>query len=700
MSPGNTRKLPWVVLGVIVVGSLLAIALSWREQGITPLIAIASASVGTLILVKARNPIGWLFDAVAAAGLVLSLSVAYLYLHATSAPTLPGAGFAAMINKTTILGIVASLALILLWFPDGKPPSRRWAPVAWLLGGSFLALVLATTLQPDVGGVNHAAGLTNPLGVPFLNGIALSVAMVASVGLLLGALASVASVVVRFRRSIGVERQQLRWLASAGVLAAAFFALAFLSLLPWAPVWIGTFAWGGFVVSLTIAIPGSVAIAILRYHLYDIDLVISKTIVYGLLAAFIAVIYVAIVVGVGVALGLGVGNLPLSVIATGVVSLTFHAARERARRFANRIVFGDRATPYEVIARFSQRVGNTYATEDILPRTVRVIAEGVNAERATIWLALAGELRPAASWPEDHQPPSTSLTLVGEALPAIQSDHTASIRYRGELLGAITLDKPRGEPISPEEVKLVDDLAAQAGLVVSNVRLTADLEARLAKIVRQAQQLKASRQRIVAAQDEERRRLERNIHDGAQQHLVALAVKLRLARALIARDPNKAATMLREITAQVDDAIETLRTLALGIYPPLLEEHGVAAALAAQYQRSELPVHMSIDGAGRYPIETEAAVYFCVLEALQNAAKYANAGSIEVTLTERGRDLAFEVADDGVGFDRAAIGDGTGLGGMRDRLAVLGGDVELTSQPGLGTTVRGRVPLALEAVSS
>ena len=172
---------------------------------------------------------------------------------------------------------------------------------------------------------------------------------------------------------------------------------------------------------------------------------------------------------------------------------------------------------------------------------------------------------------------------------------------------------------------------------MSNVRLTADLEARLEVITRQAAELRASRQRIVAAQDEERRRLERNIHDGAQQHLVALAVKLRLARGLLGRDPEKARTMLEETGGQIDEALETLHALALGIYPPRLESDGVAAALMARYASSDLPVRFNADGIGRYPLDTEAAVYFCVLEALQNAAKYATAGSIDVTFGERRR---------------------------------------------------------------
>jgi signal transduction histidine kinase len=204
--------------------------------------------------------------------------------------------------------------------------------------------------------------------------------------------------------------------------------------------------------------------------------------------------------------------------------------------------------------------------------------------------------------------------------------------------------------------------------------------------------LRASRQRLVAAQDEERRRLERNLHDGAQQQLVALSVKQRLVGGLVHKDPDKAVSMITELQEDTAAALETLRDLARGIYPQVLADRGLPAALEAQIRKTPVPVELRPDSIGRYPQEIEAAVYFCCLEALQNVSKYANASKAVVRLEVDGPRLTFKVEDDGVGFDPARTKLGTGLQGMSDRLEALGGGLDIRSQPGSGTTILGRVP--------
>jgi signal transduction histidine kinase len=349
-----------------------------------------------------------------------------------------------------------------------------------------------------------------------------------------------------------------------------------------------------------------------------------------------------------------------------------------ARKVVDRFVYGRRATPYEVLTEFSERVGTSYATEDVLPRMAQVLGEGAGAEVARVWLRAGRELRQAAAWPEDATAIGAVPTTDGEAW-SVPGETAVEVRDRGELLGALSVRMPAADPMNPTKEKLVRDLAGQAGLVLRNVRLVEDL--------------RASRQRLVAAQDEERRRLERNIHDGAQQQLVALAVKARLARQLTERDPARTAEMLMQIETETQTALEDLRDLARGIYPPLLADRGLVAALEAQSRKAAVPVSVEADAVGRYSVDVEATVYFCTLEALQNVAKYAGADRTMIRLSQSNGSLAFEVVDDGRGFDPIAVATGSGLQGMADRLAAVGGSLDVRSAPGRGTTVAGRVPV-------
>jgi signal transduction histidine kinase len=415
--------------------------------------------------------------------------------------------------------------------------------------------------------------------------------------------------------------------------------------------------------------------------------VVRKAVIVAAMTALFSVVYVAIVGGIGAAVGAS-STPALSFVAAAVVALLFQPALARARRFADRVVYGKRATPYEVLSAFSERVAVTYSDEDVLPRMAHVLADAVGAGRADVWLRIGDQLTVSASWPSDAAP-HPPHRMNGDDLPALPSDAAFPVEHQGELLGALTVEMPANDPLDPARSKLVEDLAAQAGLVLRNVRLTEDLRARF-------DELKAAQKRLVAAQDEERRRLERNIHDGAQQQLVALSVKLRLAEGLVVTDPGRTETMLQELRAETQDALEDLRDLARGIYPPLLADKGLAAALETQAKKSPVPVTVSPDGVGRYAPEIEAAVYFSVLEALQNVAKYAQAAHASIVLRADVGGLTFEVVDDGKGFDRASNGYGTGLQGIADRLGALDGTLEVTSAPGAGTKIAGRIPIGAE----
>jgi signal transduction histidine kinase len=278
-------------------------------------------------------------------------------------------------------------------------------------------------------------------------------------------------------------------------------------------------------------------------------------------------------------------------------------------------------------------------------------------------------------------------------LPGLPGGIAVAVRHQGDLLGALTVSKRPGESLTPVEQKLLEDLAAQAGLVLKNVGLTAELLQRL-------EELRASRQRLVAAQDEERRRLERNLHDGAQQNLVALKVKLGLAESFAEKDPVKAKELVVQLKADADEALETLRDLARGIYPPLLADKGLAAALESQARKATVPVAVYTDGVGRYPQEIEAAVYFCCLEALQNVQKYASARRASVSLMEADGFLTTSVHDDGAGFDPSTARKGSGLQNMEDRLDALGGTIEIQAAPGAGATVTVRLPVGAGVAAS
>src|SRR5207253_856452 len=378
-------------------------------------------------------------------------------------------------------------------------------------------------------------------------------------------IASFTSLALRFKRARGEERLQLKWFVTAAALVAVTFSLNVL---------LGT---STAQVASTIALMFlwvAIVIALMKYRLYEIDFVISKAVVFGTLIAFITIVYVGLVVGVGTAVGNQRSAL-LSAIAAAVVALAFQPVRTRARRLANRVVYGKRATPYEVLSEFAERIAGTYSSEDVLPRMARMVAAGTGAERTVVWLRVGNELHAEAS--SDGFPETTVLPVIGDELPIAEAGETVvPVVHQGELLGAISIRMPPNEPLSPAGERLVADVASQAGLVLSNVRLI--------------EELRASRQRLVAAQDAERRKLERNLHDGAQQQLVALAVKQRLAAGLVAKDPEKASAMLAALEEETTEALENLRDLARGIYPPLLADQGLPAALASQARKATVPV--------------------------------------------------------------------------------------------------------------
>ena len=682
------RTLRWVTGGVaalstaLLVGGLplaylgrhAAAAGLWNFPDVFEELTFVAVPLTGFVLASRRpaNRIGWIFLAI---GLLLGLGFFsqdygwYGLIAARPAP-MPGARTAQWIVNWIWIVPAGAFAFVLLLFPDGLLPSRRWRPAAW-----FVAAVYALEAMGFVMRANRVwRDPFVPQGQGWNPGLhsALFVLWPAAT------VVAGAALITRFVRSSGEERLQLKWFATAaGLVVITIIPLAE------APQMASPIDSVSVVHSLKVlfclalvCLWAAITVAILKYKLYGIDIVISKALQYGTLAVFISAVYAGLVVGIGTLAG-DRRSPQLSVIAAVIVTVAFHPVQLRAARLANRIVYGRRASPYQVLSEFARRIGGGYA-RDVLAQMAAIVAAGTGAQRVVIWLRVGSELRAEAASDGSAADP---VPVDGHQLPALPgTDFGAPVLYQGELLGAISIRMPRDEPLKPAAQQLVIDVASQAGLALSNAGLIEDL--------------RASRQRLVAAQDEERRRLERNLHDGAQQDLVALAIKLRLASAMVEETNEEARQFLEELREDAASALGNLRDLARGIYPPLLEDRGLVPALRAQADKSPVPVVVDADGVGRFGQNIEAAVYFCCLEALQNIAKYAAASQVCIRLAASGRSLSFTVSDDGAGYDPGRTPMGSGQRNMADRLAALDGRLEIRSVPGQGTTITARLPLS------
>jgi signal transduction histidine kinase len=400
------------------------------------------------------------------------------------------------------------------------------------------------------------------------------------------------------------------------------------------------------------------------------------------LFGFVVLTYVVVVLVGGLVLGsTDAPSLALSVLATAVVALGFDPMTTRLQRFASWVVAGRRPEPYDALRRFAGVVADSQPAEDLTLRMARLLAEGTGAAWAQVWVVVGDEAVPTATWPPD---------AVVDSAPGSPRVRRLPVRHGDELLGELVLCEQPGIPLTPVELRLFTGLATQAGLVLRGARLRAALEQRLGELSAREAELRVSRERLVDAHDAARRRLERDIHDGAQQHLVALAVNLRLAATLAATSPERADPLLAAQENAATDAVTTLVHLSSGIYPPLLQERGVGAALRAAAGAG--PVDVVELGVGRYPLGVEAAAYFCCLEALQNAAKHSGASSVQVELRGDPDALVLTVTDDGVGFDPARTPMGSGLANIRDRVESIGGSLTTESAPGTGTRIRAVLP--------
>ena len=410
------------------------------------------------------------------------------------------------------------------------------------------------------------------------------------------------------------------------------------------------------------------------------------------LALFVAAVYVVVVLGGGALIGnTDSPQLGLSVLATALVALAFDPVQSRLEELASRVVHGGLPAPYDVLRQFSETVSGRHPAEELTARMAHVLADGTGAEWAGVWLVVDARPTLSALWPP------SALPEAGGPQQA-EGRHLRHVRQGGELLGILVVQERPDVALTSVEERLFDGLAAQAGQVLRGARLRAELVRRVAELEAREAELRASRERLVDVQDAERRLLERDIHDGAQQHLVALAVNLRLADTLAAHSPDRAVRLLADQEQAATDAIETVHRMSRGIYPPLLGDEGPAAALRAVFDNSPVRVDLVADGVGRYGPSVEAAAYFCCVEAVQNAVKHADASTITVTLRDVAGELELLVEDDGGGFDPTAR-TGSGLANMRDRVDSADGSLTIERAASGGTRVRVRLPAESHALA-
>jgi signal transduction histidine kinase len=609
------------------------------------------------------------------------------------------AGFAALVvvtqaatapwPKAAPLAVAAWLtcALALPGGVLGTPQRRSIAGVAGITAAAWTAWRVASDLEP-------ARGLA-------------SAALVLTTAVAAGALA------VRCSR-MPAGRHAVHWVAAAAfVTVAAGAVLAAVHVLLDVPD--DLLAWTTATLAL---LPLGLALGLSPRLSRLAERALLESIVVAGLAVLVVAVYLVVVVGLGRSPeGTERDVLLASVIAALLAVTLALPVRHRLVELGQSMLRGGSQAPEQTLETFGARMSRAVPFDELMLQLAESLRATLGPAGAEVWVGTDGVLNRTVSVPErpagrlaltEKERVVVGRTRVGGVawlsvwLPDLLEGHprdapirVAPAAYLGDLLGLLVVRREAGDlDFSEDDDHVLADLARQVGLALHNVRLDTALQASLDELRRRNEELQASRLRIVTTADAARRAIERDLHDGAQQHLVALSVKVGLARELVKEDPETAAGLLDELHTDVQNANTALRELAHGIYPPLLRNHGLAEALLSVTRRVSLPYEVSVDLPRRYPEEIEAAVYFCCLEAIQNATKHAGDGAtIRVKVDEDGDLLRFAVADDGVGFVTGRDGwAGSGFVNMADRLGVVGGRLVVDSRPGHGTTVCGEIP--------
>src|SRR5829696_6738741 len=654
---------------------------------LTGVLSLAAPTVGALIASRLSiNPIGWIFCGVGLLYTAQRFSSAYADYALLQNFAFPGGEYVAWFSGLIdFSGPILAGVFVMLLFPDGHLLSRRWQIVAWaaVLGTALRALYDA--FYPD--DLNTHSFVKNPFGVVGVIGGRITTydfftasALVGDTLLLTSILAALFSLFVRLHRAWGDERQQLKWFLYAVVPAVVGFSFFLLSYIivdftelvfinPFEPF--GEISWSIHYVPVfsLLFVPVFTYIAIVRYHLYDIDVVINRTLVYGALTSCVVGIYVLAVVALG-ALFQAQGNIAVSLSATGLVAVLFQPIRSRLQRGVNRLMYGERDDPYAVVSRLGKRFEAALAPETVLPTIVGIVREALKLPYAAIALPRDGndfEIVAASG----EEPPADPLVLP--------------LSYGGESVGELLLAaRAPGESFSAADRRLLDGLAGHAGVAVHGVRVMADL--------------KRSRERLVLAREEERRRLRRDLHDELAPTLAALGLDAATVGELIPTDPKEAAFANEKLRSAIRATVGDVRRLVYDLRPPALDELGLVEAMRQRASRlgvgdeGFLATVEAPDELPPLPAAVEVAAYRIVQEALTNVSRHARASACTVRLAcADGRALTIEVTDDGIGLPDTPEG-GVGLSSMRERAAELGGECEIVRSRPSGTRVFARLP--------
>jgi two-component system NarL family sensor kinase len=635
------------------------------------LVGAAVAVPGTLIAARRpRHPIGWLLLLAGVWLAVPAFGTEYArYTFAAQPGALPGGDWWLWASRRE--GAIQDYALpfLLLLFPTGYLLSRQWRPVAWLIFAAVTAVnVVYAFLAGDIvpaapagGGHPLFSGIRNPVGLfgdaqrdlprigPLLGGLS-----VLALGL------GLAGLIARFRRSRGEERQQLKWVAYALAVAAVVVVNGAFTHWYTGQAVLHAVAGTGFAAAVTIAV--------YKYRLYDIDIIINRTLVYLLLSGIIAGGYIAIVTGIGALVPHH--GLAVELLAAGLAAVVFSPLRNRLQTLVNRMMYGERDDPYAALSKLASRLEATLSPDQVLPAIVDNVTSALRSPYAAIEVADGdGTPRTAAA---RGTPPAGAVPL---RVPLTSS---------GTHVGDLVVAPRRGETFNEADRRLLDGLARHAGTAVHAADLTT--------------QLQRSRERLVTAREEERRRIRRDLHDGLGPALAGITMQLDAARRLTRRDQDAAGQLLRHVREQTQAAIADIRRLVYELRPPALDDLGLTGALDQQAASCSTAggLQVSVDadpGLPALPAAVEVAAYRIATEAVTNVTRHADARTATVSLTASHSLLQVDITDDGRGVSPAHRA-GVGLTSMRERAEELGGTCTLLPRPGGGTIVSARLPLA------